>query len=119
MSLRLSHTTWDALDPHAVAEFWRVLMDWEVSEPETYHPGSDECYLVTPHGYTVLFYRVPDAKVVKNRAHMDLACEGATRDEEVERALGLGATMVDDRRADLGWAVLADIEGNEFCILDI
>ncbi|NMY01311.1 VOC family protein, partial [Pseudomonas veronii] len=75
-------------------------------------------YLVTPHGYTILFYRVPDAKRVKNRAHMDLAVEDGTRDEEVERALRAGATMVDDRRADLGWAVLADPEGNEFCILD-
>lgn len=119
MSLRLSHTTWDALEPYAVAEFWRELMGWDVSEPDSYEPGSDECYLVTPHGYTVLFYKVPDAKRVKNRAHMDLAVEDGTRDEEVERALRIGAVMVDDRRGDLGWAVMADPEGNEFCILDI
>ncbi|MCG7423431.1 MULTISPECIES: VOC family protein [Micrococcus] len=118
MSLRLSHTTWDALDPYAVAEFWRELMGWDVAEPDSYAPGSDECYLATAEGYTVLFYRVPDAKRVKNRAHMDLMTAGTTRDEEVERALGLGASMVDDRRGDLGWAVLADPEGNEFCILD-
>ncbi len=120
MSLRLSHTTWDALDPYTIAEFWRELMGWKITEPDAYEPGSDECYLVTPHGYTVLFYRVPDAKTVKNRAHMDLAVEGgSTRDAEVERARGMGAAMVDDRRADLGWAVMADPEGNEFCILDI
>ena len=117
MSLRLSHTTWDAHDPHAVAEFWRELVSWEVAEPDCYRPGSDECYLVSPHGYTVLFYKVPDAKQVKNRAHLDLVPEGSTRDEEVERALRLGATMAEDRRDDLGWAVLRDPEGNEFCIL--
>ena len=73
MSLRLSHTTWDALDPYAIAEFWRQLLDWSITEADTYKPGSDECYLTSPHGYTVLFYRVPDAKTVKNRAHMDPA----------------------------------------------
>ena len=49
---------------------------------------------------------------------MDLRAQASTRDAEIERALALGATMVDDRRSDLGWAVLADPEGNEFCILD-
>lgn len=49
---------------------------------------------------------------------MDLRHSGTSRDEEVERALRLGATMVDDRREDLSWAVMADPEGNEFCILD-
>mgnify|MGYP002651610175 CR=1 FL=1 len=81
MSLRLSHTTWDALDPHAIAEFWRALLGWEVDEPHLYRPGSDECSLVGPDGQVVLFFRVPDAKRVKNRAHMDLAVEGgSTRD---------------------------------------
>ena len=118
MPLRLSHTTWDALDPYAIAQFWRELLDWRIQEPDTYQPGSDDCYLVSPHGYTVLFYRVPDAKKTKNRAHMDLTPEHSTRDHEITRAQQLGASIVDDRRHDLGWAVLADPEGNEFCILD-
>ena len=118
MGLYLSHTTWDARDPFAVAQFWRALMGWEVAEPESYRPGSDECSLEAPNGTIVLFYRVPDAKQVKNRAHMDLRAQASTRDAEIERALALGAAMVDDRRSDLGWAVLADPEGNEFCILD-
>lgn len=117
MTLRLSHTTWDALDPFPIAEFWRELMGWEISEPQCYEPGSDECYLITPDGYTVLFFRVPDAKKIKNRAHMDLVPDGSTRDEEITRAEKLGARIVDDRREDLGWAVMADPEGNEFCIL--
>lgn len=119
MALRLSHTTWDALDPHRVAEFWRHLTGWEVSEPQCHHPGSEECYLVTPDGHTVLFYQVPDAKRLKNRAHMDMVpAQGSSRDEEVARAVGLGATIVDDLRESLGWVVLADVEGNEFCILN-
>ena len=118
MSLLLSHTTWDALDPFAVAEFWRQLLGWSIAEPEYYRPGSGSCYLRSPDGYTVLFYRVPDAKTVKNRAHMDLVPDGTTREAEIARALELGATLVDDRRDDLGWAVLTDPEGNEFCILE-
>lgn len=47
MSLRLSHTTWDALDPYAIAEFWRQLLDWSITEADTYKPGSDECYLTS------------------------------------------------------------------------
>lgn len=117
MSLRLSHTTWDALEPYTIAEFWRELLDWEVADTDSYRPGSDECYLVSPHGYTILFFKVPDAKQVKNRAHMDLVPESSTRDQAIEYALRLGATMADDRRHDLGWAVLRDPEGNEFCIL--
>lgn len=118
MGLRLSHTTFDAHDPHAVAEFWRELLGWEPSETELYHPGSEECYLVSPDGYTVLFLLCPDDKVVKNRGHLDLRPDSqGSRDGEVQRALGLGATMVDDRRDQEGWAVMADPEGNEFCIL--
>jgi len=56
---------------------------------------------------------------VKNRVHLDLAPTERTRDEEVERLLSLGATMVDDRRLPdgRGWVVLADPEGNEFCVV--
>lgn len=57
-------------------------------------------------------------KTVKNRVHLDLEPRDRSRDEEVERVLALGATLVDDRRNPdgTGWAVLADPEGNEFCV---
>ena len=65
-----------------------------------------------------MFLKVPEAKSVKNRMHMCLRPTDRTRDEEIERLLGLGATLVNDlRKPDRGWAVLADPEGNEFCIL--
>jgi hypothetical protein len=59
------------------------------------------------------------AKHGKNRLHLDLVPTDRTRDEEIERVLGLGATEVADRRNPdgTGWMVLADPEGNEFCIV--
>ena len=67
----------------------------------------------------LLFIEVPDSKQVKNRLHLDLRPADGSRDDELERLLGLGATEVDDRRLPdgRGWVVLADPEGNEFCIL--
>ena len=62
---------------------------------------------------------MPEDKQVKNRLHLDLRPSAGTRDEEVARVVGLGATQLDDQRNDdgTGWVVLADPEGNEFCIL--
>jgi predicted enzyme related to lactoylglutathione lyase len=64
------------------------------------------------------FVRVPEGKTAKNRIHFDLWPTSATRDEQVQRAIDLGAVVLDDRRrADgAGWVVFADPEGNEFCI---
>ena len=74
---------------------------------------------VTDHH--VLFIEVPEDKEVKNRLHFDLRPRSGTRDEEVTRVLAAGATMVNDLRGHwgpgTGWAVLADLEGNEFCAL--
>jgi hypothetical protein len=80
-------------------------------------PGDPAAEVSVP-GLDLLFLAVPDAKTVKNRAHLDLRPTDRTRDEEVERVLALGAVQVDDRRnADgTGWVVLTDPEGNEFCV---
>ena len=69
--------------------------------------------------HRVLFIEVPDIKQVKNRIHFDLRPRVQTRDEELARLLAHGATEVVDRRNPdgTGWVVLADPEGNEFCIL--
>ena len=66
----------------------------------------------------LLFIEVPEAKQVKNRVHFDLDPVEGSRDEELARLLELGATVVDDRRLPdgTGWVVLADPEGNEFCV---
>ncbi|QES53555.1 glyoxalase [Streptomyces venezuelae] len=113
------HITFDALDPYRVAEFWSAVTGF------TMHPddveGDDEVLLEPgrPGVPGLLFIRVPDAKSVKNRVHLDIQPPTGTRDETVERLIGLGAKLVDDRRdADgvMGWVVLADPEGNELCI---
>ena len=67
----------------------------------------------------LLFIEVPESKEIKNRLHLDLRPTDGTREQEVERLLGLGATrLADHRRPDgSGWVTLADPEGNEFCIL--
>jgi hypothetical protein len=69
--------------------------------------------------HRLLFIEVPDARQVKNRIHFDLRPVDGSRDAELSRLIGLGATTVDDRRNldGTGWVVLADPEGNEFCIL--
>ncbi|MDT9701899.1 VOC family protein, partial [Streptomyces sp. P17] len=69
-------------------------------------------------GPVLYFNQVPEAKKVKNRVHLCLRPE-TSREQEVERLLGLGATLVADLRNPdgTGWAVLADPEGNEFCVL--
>ena len=87
-------------------------------EDDDQGPGDEECGLVGPDDRYLLFLKVPEAKTVKNRMHICLRPTDRTRDEEVDRILGLGATLFDDRRnGDKGWAVLADPEGNEFCVL--
>jgi predicted enzyme related to lactoylglutathione lyase len=66
----------------------------------------------------LLFIKVPEGKAVKNRVHLDLVPARDTRDQEAARLLELGAMLVaDHRRPDgTGWVVLADPEGNEFCV---
>ena len=80
----------------------------------------DDSVLVapTPGQPGLLFLRVPEGKTAKNRIHFDLWPISTRRDEQIARAKGLGATLLDDRRQPngKGWAVFADPEGNEFCI---
>jgi hypothetical protein len=102
---------------HAQAEWWAGVWGGSVVDDDRGFswvegiPG-------TPFA-TIDFGPVPEPKTVKNRMHICLRPTDRTRDEEVDRILGLGATLVDDLRKgpDRGWAVLADPEGNEFCVL--
>jgi hypothetical protein len=85
-------------------------------------PGHEECMIVSPDsGHRLLFIEVPDEKRVKNRIHFDIQPRTGTRDNEVSRVVGLGATVFDDQSnhygPGIGWVVLQDPEGNEFCIL--
>jgi catechol 2,3-dioxygenase-like lactoylglutathione lyase family enzyme len=119
MTLSVNHITFDSADPYTVSRFWEQALGFSGEEDEPNTPGDDECYLESPDGSVrLLFIRVPEGKSVKNRLHLDLAPVDGTRDEELVRLLGIGATIRDDRRLPdgRGWIVMADVEGNEFCL---
>lgn len=116
----ISHTTVDSLDAYAQSVWWGKVLDYSEDPDDPNLPGHEECMIYSAdRQHRVLFIDVPDAKQVKNRIHFDLSPREGSRDEELARLLGLGATEVDDRRNPdgTGWVVLADPEGNEFCIL--
>lgn len=118
MPLVVSQLTIDSHDPHALAAWWSQVLQWGyVWEPA---PDDDEIEIAPPHGDATnwLFIRVPDAKSDKNRLHADLRPpDGSDQAAELERLLSLGATRVDIGQGDVPWVVLADPEGNEFCLL--
>jgi predicted enzyme related to lactoylglutathione lyase len=115
MPVRLHHIVVDAHDLPALARFWTQALGWMVlSERENEIViGTDQN---VPAG--MCFMSVTEPKTVKNRVHLDLTSSAADRDQEIDRLLALGA-----RRIDIGqtgaetWIVLADPEGNEFCVV--
>jgi predicted enzyme related to lactoylglutathione lyase len=116
----ISHTTFDATDAYAQSVFWSKVLGFAPDPENPDEPGDEECMIFSSDGsQRILFIEVPEHKQVKNRIHLDLVPASGTRDEELARLLELGATVVQDlRRPDgPGWVVLADPEGNEFCIL--
>ena len=102
----------DARDPAALGRWWQDALGWVVAndDPEEFEirPSPDRLP-------GLLFVSVPEGKTIKNRLHLDF--RGDDRDAEVERLLRLGATHADVGQGDETWVVLADPEGNEFCVL--
>jgi hypothetical protein len=120
MTSYISHTTVDSTDAYALSKWWEQVLDYAENPDDPNLPGHEECPIWSRDGgHQVLFIQVPEAKQGKNRIHFDLRPAEGTRDEELARLIDLGAKPVDDlRTADGGgWMVLADPEGNEFCIL--
>lgn len=115
MVSRLSVVAIDAVAPERVADFWCAVLGWQVVEQdeEVISIGSAD-----GSGPSIDVLRVPEAKQVKNRLHFDLRADGVSTEEELERLLGLGSRRIDvGQPADASWVVLADPEGNEFCLL--
>lgn len=118
MSLRIQAVSVDSTDPRVPAAFWEAALGWrrtyEVDDEIVLEPaeGSPEDG-VSPD---LLFLKVPENKSVKNRLHLDL--RPTDRDAEVARLEGLGATQVSvGQGPDVTWVVMADPDGNEFCVL--
>jgi catechol 2,3-dioxygenase-like lactoylglutathione lyase family enzyme len=120
VTAKISHTTFDAIDAYAQSVFWSRVLGFAEDPDDPNEPGHEECMIFSIDGrQRLLFIEVPEAKQGKNRLHLDLVPAEGTRDDELARLLELGARTVDDLRNPdgSGWVVLADPEGNEFCIL--
>jgi hypothetical protein len=120
MTVTIEQITFDCAEPVSLAEFWSEATGYREDPDDPNLPGDEQAWLQHPvhKGTALYFQRVPEAKVAKNRVHLDVSPVDRTRDEEVDRLRALGATLVSDqRRPDgAGWVVLADPEGNEFCV---
>jgi len=119
MTSAIRSITFDAHDAYTLSLFWTQVLEGYAEDPEDPNfPDDPMAMLKGPAGEpSLLFIPVPEGKTAKNRVHLDLQ-PTIPREEEVYRLLRLGATLVDDRREvdGTGWAVMADPEGNEFCV---
>ena len=113
MPSRVAVMALDAVDPEAVATFWCQVLGYEVVDRD-----EGGVSIAGQHGPAIDVLRVGEAKTVKNRLHLDLRADGASTAEELARLEALGARRVDvGQGAEVSWTVLADPEGNEFCLL--
>ena len=115
MTVAINSLTVDCHEPRTVARFWAAALEWPIlfdSEDDVMIAPFEER---RPGIFPVLFARNPDEKGVKNRWHFDLTPDD--QDAEVARLEGLGATRADIGQGDVPWVVMADVEGNEFCVL--
>ena len=116
MAASLTEIVIDCNDPERVANFWCAVLGWPLQRTER-----GDLWTSATGGFDarpfLVFERVPEPKSVKDRIHIDVSPTGCEQSEELERLLSLGATKVDIGQGDTPWIVLADPEGNEFCLL--
>jgi predicted enzyme related to lactoylglutathione lyase len=118
LSVRWQNICIDSTDPAPLARFWANVLGWRITYEE-----DDEIVLEPPLGSAqeglspdILVLRVPESKSVKNRLHIDLRPDD--RDAEVARIEGLGGKRIDiGQGPGVSWVVMADPQGNEFCVL--
>lgn len=120
MTLRIQCLDIDTSDPSSLAEFYERALGWRRTFED-----EDEVGLEPPLGSPedgivpdLLFLRVPEGKQGKNRLHLDLRPD-VDQAAEVARLESLGATRVDVGQGEVTWVVLADPDGNEFCVLRV
>lgn len=118
MGFHIENISFDSTTPAATARFWAQALGWRIVDDDPDEvalqpaPGTPEAGVLPD----ILFLRVPESKTVKNRLHLDLRPDDQSA--EVARLEALGARQVDiGQRGDVTWVVMADPEGNEFCVL--
>jgi hypothetical protein len=105
----------DCADPHTMANFWSQATDWTLHKVTDHNAVLRSAAGVGPY---LQFLRNPDPKTVWNRVHLDVRPYPTdTLETEAARLQSLGATLIDLGESDIHWKVLADPEGNEFCLL--
>lgn len=124
MTSRFTELSVDCHDPERLAAFWCEVLDFKVIDrgEDSVEIGSwvptVEDVRARQMPTTLVFVQVPEGKAVKNRLHLDVSPIDASTEDEVTRLLGLGATRTDvGQGPDRSWVVMADPEGNEFCVL--
>jgi Glyoxalase-like domain len=127
MGSRLTEIVVDCQDPVTQAAFWAAVLDYhvvrtedaqvEIAPWEREPPDLAEQVRRAPSVPTLVFVAVPEGKTVKNRLHLDVRPIDSSHEAEVERLLALGARHADVGQGQVPWVVLADPEGNEFCVL--
>jgi|SRR5450755_2703715 predicted enzyme related to lactoylglutathione lyase len=117
MHASILNITFDCADARAQALFWAAVTGWAAEERGA-TPGHVE-YAVVPPGEStprLYFTTVPEPKTAKNRVHLDLIPPGDDPEAELARLLGLGPTITGSQPPGVSWLILADPEGNEFCL---
>ncbi|WP_405899154.1 VOC family protein [Streptomyces sp. NBC_00727] len=124
MTSRFTELAVDCHDPERLAAFWCEVLDFTVIDrtEDKVEIGSwvptVEDVRARQMPPTVVFLRVPESRSAKNRLHLDVSPVDRTTEAEVTRLLALGATRTDvGQGPDRSWVVMADPEGNEFCVL--
>ena len=122
---RLTEVIIDCRDLDRMTGFWAAALGYEESNRgegwvALRPPGGDvseDLLRAGPQAPAVALVAVPEAKTVKNRVHVDLTPVDRSQADEVARLESLGARRVDIGQHDTPWVVLADPEGNEFCVM--
>jgi catechol 2,3-dioxygenase-like lactoylglutathione lyase family enzyme len=127
MVSRLTEVVVDCREPETLAAFWSAVLGYHVvhSDQEQVEiaawqqePADLAAQVqLAPRVPTLVFVAVPEGKTIKNRLHLDIRPVGLSYEAELDRLISLGARRADVGQGDKPWVVLADPEGNEFCLL--
>jgi catechol 2,3-dioxygenase-like lactoylglutathione lyase family enzyme len=126
MASRLTEVSFDCHDLERMTDFWCAALGYERG-----HSGDGwialraigaeltvAMLIESAQPPTLAFALVPEEKILKNRVHVDLTPIDRSQEDEVDRLVTLGAKHVDIGQIDTSWIVMADPEGNEFCVME-